>query len=107
MEKSLIIVYVFIDDLYQLYVPDSVFIRGNVKHSKTTDSEIITIILCDKIAELDSENAWYAFIKKNYGFLFPNLCSHTGFHRKHKALLPVNVKRKISMLFLNRIGFLC
>ena len=88
-EEFFIAVYVFIDDLYQQYVPDSVSTRRNANHAKTTDSEIITISLCGEIAGIDSQNAWYAFVKKNYGFLFPNLCSRTRFHRRHKALLQV------------------
>ena len=88
-EEFFITVYVLIDDLYQQYVPESVSTRRNAKNSKTTDSESITISLCGEIAGIDSQNAWYAFVKKNYGFLFPNLCSRTRFHRRHKALLQV------------------
>lgn len=88
-EEFFITVYVFIDDLYQWYVPESVSTRRNVKYSKTMDSEIITISLCGEIVGIDSENAWYTFVKKNYGFLFPNLCSRTRFHRRQKALLQV------------------
>ncbi len=88
-EEFFIFIYVLVDDLYQRYVPDSVSRRRNIDHSKTTDSEIITISLCGEIAGIDSQNAWYAFVKKNYGFLFPTLCSRTRFHRRHKALLQV------------------
>ncbi|MBO8463542.1 MAG: hypothetical protein IAC13_06375 [Firmicutes bacterium] len=88
-EEFFIFIYVLVDDLYQRYVPKSVSTRRNIDHSKTTDSEIITISLCGEIVGIDSENAWYAFVKKNYGFLFPNLCSRSRFHRRHKTLLQV------------------
>lgn len=64
-------VYIFIDELYQRYVPDSVSTRRNVKDFKMLDTKIITISLGGKIVRLDSENAWYVFAKNNYGFLFP------------------------------------
>ena len=88
-EEFFIAVSVLIHDLYQQYVPDSVSTRHNANHAKTIDSEIITISLCAEIAGMDSQNAWYAFVKKNYHFLFPNLCRRTHFHRRHKALLQV------------------
>ena len=56
-EEFFIAVYVFVDDLYQQYVPVSVSTRCNVNHAKKTDSEIITISLCSEIAEIDSEHA--------------------------------------------------
>ena len=68
---------------------ESVSARRNANNSKMPDSEIITISLRGEIAGIDSQNAWYALVKKNYGFLFPNLCSRTRFHRRHKALLQV------------------
>lgn len=80
-EEFFIFIYVLVDDLYQRYVPDSVSRRRNIDHSKTTDSEIITISLCGEIAGIDSQNARYAFVKKNYALLFPTLCSRTRFHR--------------------------
>lgn len=70
-------------------MPDTVSTRRNIKHAKTTDSEIITISLYGEIAGIDSENAWYVFVKKNYHFLFPTLCSRTCFHQRHTALLKV------------------
>ena len=58
-EEFFIMVYVLIDALYQHYVSESVFTRCNSKNSK-----IITISLCRKIPEIDSENAWYVFKRK-------------------------------------------
>lgn len=76
-EEFFITVYVLINDIYQRYVPEFISTRRNANNSKATDSEIITFSLYGEIAGINFQNAWYAFVKKNYGFLFPNLCSRT------------------------------
>ena len=86
-EEFFITVYIFIGALYQRYVPKSISTRPNVEYSKTPNSEMVTIRIYSKIAKIDSENAGYTFVKKNYGFLFLNLCSYTCFYQKYKPLL--------------------
>lgn len=54
---------------------------------KLSDSEIITISLCGELAGTDSENAWFSFVKKNYLYLFLNLCSRSRFNRTRRALM--------------------
>lgn len=54
-----------------------------------SDSEIITLSICGELAGIDSENAWYSFVKCNYRHLFPRLCSRTRFNRTRRALLQV------------------
>ena len=88
-EDFILIVYVLIDDLYQQYTPVNVKNRRNVFNSKLSDSEIITISICGELAGVDSENAWYNFVKKNYKYLFPNLCSRSRFNRTRRALMQV------------------
>lgn len=51
------------------------------------DPQIITISICGELAGIDSENAWFSFVKKNYQHLFPNLCSRSRFNRTRRALL--------------------
>lgn len=36
---------------------------------------------------INSENAWYNFVKKNYSHLFPNLCSRSRFNRTRRELI--------------------
>ena len=86
-EDFILTVFVFIDDLYQQYVPDSISKRRNVLTAKLTDSEIITISICGELVGIDSENAWFSFVKKNYKPLFPNLCSRSRFNRTRRALM--------------------
>lgn len=66
-----------------------------------SDSEIITLSICSELIGIDSENAWYSFVKRNYRHLFPNLCCRTRFNRTRRALLQVTelLRQKISQVF--------
>ena len=86
-EDFILTVFVFMDELYQEYVPDSVSKRRNVLTAKLTDSEIITISICGELAGIDSENAWFSFVKRNYKHHFPNLCSRSRFNRTRRSLI--------------------
>ena len=76
-EDFILLVYTIIDDLYQQFVPTSVLNRRNVGTAKLSDPEIITLSICGELIGIDSENAWYSFVKRNYRHLFPNLCCRT------------------------------
>ena len=39
------------------------------------------------MAGVDSENAWFSFVKQNYRHLFPQLCSRSRFNRTRRALM--------------------
>lgn len=86
-EDFILTVFVVIDELYQKYVPDSVSKRRNIIAAKLTDSEIITICICGELAGIDSENAWFSFVKRNYKHLFPKLCSRSRFNRTRRSLM--------------------
>lgn len=86
-EDFILTAYVVIDDLYKQYAPSSVSQRRHVLDTKLSDPEIITISICGELAGIDSENAWFSFVKKNYRHLFPNLCSRSRFNRTRRALL--------------------
>lgn len=86
-EDFILLVYTIIDDLYKQFIPASVSQRRNVNTAKMSDSEIITLSICGELVGIDSENAWYSFVKRNYRHLFPKLCSRTRFNRTRRALL--------------------
>ena len=88
-EDFILVVFVLIDDLYQTYAPISVTQRRNVKQAKLSDSEIITISICGELFGIDSEKAWFSFVKKNYKHLFPRIGSRSRFNRTRRALLPM------------------
>lgn len=99
-EDFILLVYTIIDDLYQQFVPLSVSKRRNADAAKMSDSEIITLSICSELISIDSENAWYSFVKRNYRHLFPNLCCRTRFNRTRRALLQVTelLRQKIGQV---------
>lgn len=94
-------VYVLIDDLYRCYAPPEVTKRRHVLDARLTDSEIITISLCGELAGIDSENAWYYFVKRNFQHLFSSFCSRSRFNRTRRALLQTTelLQQKLSIAF--------
>lgn len=100
-EDFILTVYVMIDDLYWEYAPHSVSCRRHIQDTKLSDSEIITISICGELAGIDSENAWFSFVKRNYRHLFPKLCSRSRFNRTRRALLPVTelLREKLLCVF--------
>ena len=61
--------------------------EGMFFNAKLSDSEIITISICGELIGVDSENAWFSFVKKNYHHLFPAIGSRSRFNRTRRALL--------------------
>lgn len=100
-EDFILLVYVIIDDLYQQFVPSSVSQRRNITTAKMSDSEIITLSICSELVGIDSEKAWYSFVKRNYRHLFPNLCCRTRFNRTRRNLLQATelLRQKIPLVF--------
>lgn len=100
-EDFILTVYVLIDDLYHQFAPPEVTSRRNILDAKLSDSEIITISICGELAGIDSENAWFSFVKKNYRHLFPNLCSRSRFNRTRRALLQTTelLRQKMASAF--------
>ena len=104
-EDFILIIFVIMDDLYQQYVPVSVSNRRNVKDAKLSDSEIITISICGELVGIDSEKAWFSFVKKNYKYLFPKIGSRSRFNRTRRALLSITEllrKKLLSEFFIPR-----
>lgn len=63
-EDFILTVYVIIDELYHYFSPPEVINRRHALDAKLSDSEIITICVCGELAGVDSENAWFSFLKK-------------------------------------------
>jgi len=49
MEDLFLISYVMIDELYKQYAPQEVTKRKNISKVKLSDSEIITISICEEL----------------------------------------------------------
>ena len=91
-EDFILTTYVIIDELYHQFALPEVAKRRHVLDAKLSDSEIITISLCGELLGVDSENAWFSFVKKNYRHLFPKLCSRSRFNRTRRALMQMTAK---------------
>lgn len=91
-EDFILTTYVIIDELYHRFAPSEVRKRRHVLDAKLSDFEIITIALCGELVGIDSENAWFSFVKKNYRHLFPQLCSRSRFNRTRRALMQTTAK---------------
>ena len=89
------VVFVLVDDLYKKVAPKSVKHRPNINKAILNDSEIITIAPCGEIIGIDSEKAWYSFVKKNYSHLFPKMCDRSQFNRTRRNLMQV-----INLIFI-------
>ena len=100
-EYFILTTYVIIDELYHQFAPPEVTRRRHVLDAKLSDSEIITISLCGELAGIDSENAWFSFVKRNYKHLFPQLCSRSRFNRTRRALMQTTelLRAKMSSVF--------
>lgn len=69
-EDFILTVYVAIDELYHQFAPPEVTFRRHILDAKLSDPEIITISICGELAGIDSENAWFSFVKKNCRHFF-------------------------------------
>jgi IS5 family transposase len=83
------IIFVIVDDLYEEVTPTSIKKRKNKENAKLSDSEILTIALTGETLGVDSETAWYSFVRKNYGELFPSMCDRTRYNRTRRDLAGV------------------
>lgn len=61
----------------------------NILEAKLSDSEIITISIVGEVLTIDSEKAWFYFVKKNFQDLFPNTCDRTRFNKTKRNLYKV------------------
>lgn len=83
------VVFVLIDDVYNEIIPSEIKNRRNIADSKLSDSEIISISIVGEAITVDSEKAWFYFVKKNFKDLFPNICDRTRFNRTKRNLYSV------------------
>ena len=88
-EDLILVIFVLVDDLYKKVAPKAVKHRPNINKAILSDSEVITIALCGEILGIDSEKAWYSFVKKNYSHLFPKMCDRSQFNRTRRNLTQV------------------
>ena len=79
-------IFVIIDDMYNEIITITVSNRHNIKDSKLSDSEIITISIVGELLTIDSEKAFFSLLKREYKNLFPKIGDRTRFNRTKRNL---------------------
>ena len=79
-------IFVIIDDVYNEIIPIGIRNRRNIKDSKLSDSEIITISIVGELLTIDSEKSFFSLLKREYKELFPRLGDRTRFNRTKRNL---------------------
>ena len=59
-------IFVIIDDIYNEIIPIGIRNRRNIKDSKLSDSEIITISIVGELLTIDSEKSFFSLIDCQY-----------------------------------------
>ncbi|ONI46293.1 hypothetical protein AN641_01885 [Candidatus Epulonipiscioides gigas] len=78
--------YVIVDDIYQQVIPKSIQNRKNIVKANLSDSEIITIAIMGEVCGIDSENAWFKYVSKNFKDLFPTIGDRSRYNRTRRNL---------------------
>ena len=94
-------IFVLIDDIYNQIIPTSIINRHNIKDSKLSDSEIITISIVGELLTIDSEKSFFSLLKREYKSLFPKLGDRTRFNTTKRNLHSVisKIREYISEIF--------
>ena len=98
------IIFVLVDDVYNEIITSNIKNRRNISDSKLSDSEIISISIVGEAITIDSEKAWFFFVKKIFKDLFPNIGDRTRFNRTKRNLFMVI--KEIQKYFSNLPMFL-
>ena len=72
------IIFVLVDDVYDEIIPSNIKNRINISESKLSDSEIISISIIGEAIMIDSEKAWFFFVKKSSRIYFLTLVIEQG-----------------------------
>ena len=94
-------IFVIIDDIYNEIIPIGIRNRRNIKDSKLSDSEIITISIVGELLTINSEKSFFSLLKREYKSLFPKLGYRTRFNRNKRNLHSVisKIREYISEIF--------
>ena len=98
------IIFVLVDDVYNEIITSNIKNRRNISDSKLSDSEIISISIVGEAITIDSEKAWFFFVKKNFKDSFPNIGDRSRFNRTNRNLFMVI--KEIQKYFSNLPMFL-
>ena len=78
------VVYVLVDELYQVHVQPHDHRPG--PRAAFTESELLTVALVAELIGLDEETAILGYLRRNHARLFPLLPERTRYNRRRRAL---------------------
>ncbi len=103
IETILTIVYVLVDDWYEAAGKE--LLKGKVGCRPTfKDSEVLTLMLCADYIPYPGEQQFLAYIRANYGVLFPKLPDQSQFNRRCRSLR--HLLEALRRYWLNELGVL-
>lgn len=82
MEDLFIIVYCVVSNFIDQIGGQKSLRCSNNNDPIFTDAEVITIALVQELAGQNSQRAWHNFVRKNFNYLFPKICSRTQYGRR-------------------------
>jgi hypothetical protein len=85
IETLLTIIYVLVDDWYQAEGHQMLKGKPGVKPT-FSDSEVITLLVAMDFIPFPGETQFLAFVRANYGDLFPHLVDQSQFNRRARSL---------------------
>jgi hypothetical protein len=78
-------IYALIDDWYQA-IGQSLLTDKPGSKPEFSDSEILNLMLAQDLFPYPGETQFIAFMRANYGFLFPRLIDQSQFNRRARGL---------------------
>lgn len=85
IETILTIVYVQVDDWYQ--EKGCLLLSGKTGRKPIfSDSEVMTLMISQEFVPYPAETQYLAYIRSNYGYLFPRLLDQSQFNRRARGL---------------------
>lgn len=97
LDDVLTVIFYYVDECYQQV---SQWAQRSGPKPTFSDSEIITLTLVNQMV-IDSETAWYKFVKRNHKALFPQLIERSRYHRRSKSLFKLtNLIRQMLLRYL-------
>lgn len=98
LDDVLTVIFFYVDEFYQQV---SHLVERSGSRPAFSDSEVITLTLVNQMV-INSETAWYNFIKRNHKPLFPKLIERSRYHRRSKSLFKLtNLIRQLLLLHLD------
>lgn len=100
LDTFLTALYTVVDDLYRERLAEWLHRRG--PEPELSDSEVLTLSVCAEWGSWDSERAFWRFVRKRLGHLFPRAIDQSGFNRRRRALYPALTR--IQAAIADRLG---